>query len=421
MRHTSPLTFGLAIAACLVATGCRRKANEYIPPPPPEVTVAQPVVRTLPVTLDLTGVTRAYESIEIRARVRGFIAAKHVEGGERVRQGDLLFTIDPREYEAAVRVAEAQLETVEATLRLATLTLERTETAFAQGAATQQELDIARAEVDSGQAQAELARARLKTARLDLEYTQVRAPIDGRLGIQTPEVGQLVGATDATLLTTVVNDSQIFATYTLDEQQLLMLRRAFANRRPGEDGRPQLTVLLGLADEEGFPHVGRFHKADPGLDPSTGTIAVESIFPNPDGTLVPGLYVRVRALLDEQEAMLLPDVALGTDQTGRYVLVVRDDNTVERRGVRTGPLFDRMRRIEEGLTGQEWVVINGVQLARPGTTVNPIRGRADAPPTDAGNAPATPRSGNADPGPTPGPNTSDRGTPPAPAEPGGQE
>ncbi len=361
-----------AFAAAL-SSSCRRPGNVYIPPPPPEVTVAPPERRTLPITLDLTGTTRGVAAVDIRARVRGFVEKKHVEDGQVVEAGQLLFTIDPREFAAAVGQAAADLEAHKAALWLAELGLERTLNAQKQQAATQHEVDRATAERDGAGAQVHLAEAKLAEARLDLEFTEVRAPIKGRLSLRTVEVGQLVGAGEATLMGSIVDDSSIYATYNIDERTVLTLYHDHEERRPGEHGRPGLTVLLGMADETGYPHTGQFASAGNTVDPDTGTIAVEAIFPNENRAILPGLFVRIRVLYEaEEDALLVPDTAVLADQRGRFVLVVNDENIVERRDVTVGPVFERMRPIKEGLAPTARVIVNAIQRARPGAAVKPV-------------------------------------------------
>lgn len=362
-----------AAAFAGTVAGCRRPANAYIPPPPPEVAVARPERKTVPVTLDMTGTTRGVETVEVRARVRGFVQAKHVEDGQAVKAGDLLFTIDPREFDAAVQEAQAEVAAGRANLRLAEVNLARVRQSIEQRAASETELDRATAERDAAEAQVSLALARLARANLDLEFTSVRAPIDGRLGMRTVEVGQLVGAGEATLLGTIVNDTQVYATYHLEERRLLELYHGHESRRPGEDGRPNLVVLLGMADEEGYPHEGRFHKASNTVDPGTGTVAIEAIFDNPKRAILPGLFVRIRVLYGEEQALLVPDTAVLADQRGRYVLVVNDENVVERRDVTVGGVVDRRRAVKSGLDTDAWIVVNGLQRARPGAPVNAQR------------------------------------------------
>lgn len=379
----------LLLAIVSGVSGCDRKKAVYVPPPPPEVTVASPERRTVPITLELTGTTRGVEAVEVRARVKGFLQKKLVEGGRRVKAGELLFEIDPRTFEAVVRESEAELSTRKANKRLADVTVERIDRAAKANAASQQELDKATADRDAAQAQVELAEARLQTAKLDLEFTKVRSPINGRLGIVPIDEGTLVGASEPTLLATVINDEKVYAVYDIDERTVLGLRKLNENRRPGEDGRPNLKIRLGMTNETGYPHLGEFHKADNTVNTGTGTVRVEAIFDNADGTILPGSFVRIQPILGERDALMVPDVAVLQDQSGRYVLIVGADGVVERVPVRaTGPSYARLLPIEEvlaeplagsaGASGQPAkarlsadtaVIVNGLQRARPGEKV----------------------------------------------------
>jgi len=367
-RTVAALSVG-AVGLAFLLAGCKKQDNAYVPPPPPTVTVASPVKKVVPQTMEFTGRTRGIEAVQVRARVKGFLAKKHAEGGKRVKQGDLLFEIDPRTFQATVNQAKAEVGVREAQLKLAEVTVERTKSALAANAISKQEVDKAIAERDAAAAQLDLAKASLKAAELDLEFTQIRAPISGRLGIITISEGELLGATEATLLTTIINDSKVYASYDMTEPQVLEQRRRNQNRRPGEDGRPNLVIRLGLANEVGYPHEGAFDKGDNTVDSGTGTVRIEALFDNPDGTILPGSYVRVQAILGEAEAVLVPDVAVLADQVGRYVLVVGADDVVSRRNVVAGPVFDRMRRIDDGLSPDDVVVVNGVQRARPGAKI----------------------------------------------------
>lgn len=380
---------GAAACATIVAcAGCAKKENAYVAPPPPEVTVANPVVRTVPDTVEFTGRTRGGLVVEVRARVKGFIDQKHIEGGQRVKKGDLLYTIDQRTFAAAVRQADAEVANAKASLELAKVTLSRVSEAVRGNAVSKQDVDKAAAERDMATAQVELAEANLTTAKLDLEFTEVRAPMDGRLGIDTLDVGQLVGANAATLLATLINDTIMYVDFTIDERQLIEMRRAQEGRRPGEDGRKELPIFLGTANDEGYPYEGRYNRSDNTVDPTTGTLKVEAAFDNAKGELLPGLFVRVRATTNEREAVVAPDAAVLQDQGGRYVLAVNAENVVVKKYVRVGPVAERMRRIDQGLTAQDRIVVNGLQRARPGAKVDPkpappASPASPAPPTTA--------------------------------------
>jgi RND family efflux transporter MFP subunit len=364
-----PITILLLISLSSLS-GCRKKSAEYVPPPPPEVTISAPSQRSVPITLEYTGSVRGIETVEIRARVKGFLQKKHIEGGRRVKAGELLFTIDPRTYEAQLAQARAESESQKANLKLTELTLTRLQEAMRSGAGSQQELDRSLAERDAAKAQLDLSLARVRAAELDLEFTRVTAPINGRIGIISVDEGQLVGATEPTLLTSVINDDKVLAMYDMDERQVLEIRSKNQNKRPGEDGRPLIEVRLGLAND----------KADNRVNPETGTIRIESIFENPDGTILPGSFVRLLAIYGEKDSLLVPDVAVLRDATGRYILTLAQDDTVERVNVIAGPVFERMRPIEElvgdplpgsaaapsKLNAQSRVIVNGLQRVRPG-------------------------------------------------------
>lgn len=366
--------------AALIASGCKPPPPAFVPPPPPVVTVAHAERRVIPDTLDFTGVIRAHDTVEVRARVRGFIQHKAFEGGSRVTAGALLYQIDPRPFEAAVQQADAARLSALASLQLAQTEFERISRLRADQTATETELNRATAERDVAEANVKLADARLAAARLDLEFTQVRSPINGRLGIDTVEVGDLVGATEPTLLATVADDSRVYARYSLDEQTVLRLRAQAAYRRPGEEGRADLEVRLGLLNETGYPRIGRFAHADIGIDPQTGTIMVESIFDNPDGAILPGSFARIQARFGEIEVLLVPEEAVLSDQGGRHVLVVNEQNVVERRAVTVGVQFEGQRAIQQGLTERDRIIVNGIQRARVGAPVSPeLRSTTTAP------------------------------------------
>lgn len=361
----------MAIAALSLAACDRGPKNTYVPPPPPEVTVAAPVAMVVSETIDATGVLRGNETVAVRARVRGFIASRAIQGGERVKKGDLLFTIDARPFEAAVAKARAELESKRVALRLADLEVARVQELVRRGAATQREADQSIAARDAARADVELAEASLRLAELDLEWTTVTAPISGRVNLgPPPDVGELVGQTEPTLLCTIVDDSRVFATYTLDEATYQSLRRA------GTARRAPYPVRMGLIDDVGYPYLGEFSHADNRVNPETGSITLEAAFDNPTGLLMPGLFVRLQVLTGERPALLVPEAAVLQDQRGRYVLTVGQDDVVERRDVRLGRAVDTLRVIEDGLAPDDRVVVNGVQRARPGAKVVPRQATA---------------------------------------------
>lgn len=370
----------LAVVLCAVQlfwapVGCKPRTNAFVAPPPPEVTIAQPVRKPVTRYLEYTGTTEPYEQVELRARVPGFLEQVNFKPGAAVRKGDLLFVIDPRVFEADAQRAEADLAAHEATLRLAELTLARVTEAAKSAAASQQEVDAAVAESDHAKAEADLARADLATARLNIEFTQVRSPIDGRITKNFVDVGNLVGSGgNATVLATIVSSKPLYVSVDCSESDLLAVRRARMTHEPGaEPGqiapgewRP---VDLAIGDSAEFDVHGHIDYVDPALNPETGTIRVRARFDNADTLLLPGLFARVRILLDEQEPLLVPDIALMTDQTGRFALVVNDQNVVELRRVTIGALDGTLRVVQSGLVESDKVIINGLQRVRPGVTV----------------------------------------------------
>lgn len=366
-----------ALAALALAACDHGPSNAYVPPPPAEVTVAAPVALVVSETVDATGTLRGVESVAVRARVRGFIASRRIQGGERVKKGDELFTIDARPFEAAAARARAELDSKRVALRLADLEVARIQELVRQGASTQREADQRIANRDAARADVALAEAELRLAELDLEWTSVTAPISGRVNLgPPPEVGELVGQNEPTLLCTIVDDSRLYATYTLDEATNQRLRRA--RTASSAQGQAAYPVRMGLIDDRGYPFVGAFSHADSAVNPETGSITLEAVFDNPTGILMPGLFVRLQALTGERPAILVPEAAVLQDQRGRYVLVVGQDDVVERRDVRIGPALETLRIIEEGLGGEERLIVNGVQRARPGAKVVPHQAGAPA-------------------------------------------
>lgn len=355
-----------------LVVGCEESAPEFAAPPPPSVTVANPQRTEIEELIEATGVTRGAESVAIRARVGGFIAARQVEAGARVKKGDLLLTIDQRPFEAAVRRAEAEVASRTADVGISQVNFEAVKRSFEQQVATELEFKRAEAALASAQAQLGVAKAALETAALDLSYTEIRSPINGRLGIEVVEVGELVSSSTPQPLATIIDDSVIYARYSIDEASALGLRARNQNRRPVEDGRPEIAVRMGLGAGTDFPHLGKHLRGDNTFDAQTGTVTIEAIFDNADGAILPGLFARIQGILGTVPATLVPDVAVMADQSGRYILTVNDQNQVERINVVTGRVIDRMRVITSpALDPNLRVIVNGLMAAQPGMTVNP--------------------------------------------------
>ncbi len=366
-REHTRAAIGLVLAVALLA-GCGGEQAQV--QQPPLVTVANPVVQDVTPYSDFTGRTEAIESVEIRARVDGFLDSIEFREGADVEEGDLLFVIDPEPYEAARDEAAARLAATEAELEQAVSDLERVLEAAKTDAVSQQEVTAktaGRARAEAGLLQ---ARAALTTAELNLGYCRVRSPINGTTGRSMVDVGNLVGGIQRTLLTTVVNWEPIRVYFDVSETMLLRLLGA-AHEFDGEQmGRHPF--FAARAGEDGYPHEGVVDWIDNQVDTSTGTILVRGELPNRDLLFVPGMFVGVRVPgRTEMSAVLVEERAIGTDLAGKYLLVVGEGNVVENRPVKTGALYDGMRAIEDGISPYETYIVNGLQRARPGLPVTP--------------------------------------------------
>jgi RND family efflux transporter MFP subunit len=369
-KPTFPLVV-LTLVSLLV--GCERK-NQYVAPPAPPVTVSHPVQKSVIDSLDFTGTTQVVASVDIRARAQGFLESAHFTEGSTVNKGDLLYTIESGSYQAAVDKAIADLASKKAQLDKNEIEYQRNLRLIKENAASQRDLDNSKASRDSAKADAGVAEAALKTAQINLNYTTIYAPITGRIGRHLVDVGNLVGAGESTLLNTIKQYDPIYAYFALNERDLLTLLENYRKEGPAPP-KWEPPVFLGLSNESGHPHEGKLDFADLGLDQSTGTILLRGVFPNPlPRHIVPGLFVRIRFPTGKKElALLVTERALGVDQRGDYVFVVNQDNVVEQRPVKVGASENGMKVIEEGLKPDEWVVVNGIQRARAGAKVNPIR------------------------------------------------
>ena len=374
------LFFVISAVTWLLAA-CEQK-NTYVEPPPPKVTIAQPLEQEVIDYLEFTGTTRAFEEVQVRARVAGFLQSMHFTPGTLVEKGNLLFRIDPREYKAAVNAAQAQLDSANAQLSRAEKEFARAEKLFKQKAGAQSNVVKWRGERDVAKAAVMQAKAKLERARLDLSYTKVTAPIKGRVSRNYVDPGNLVGEGEPTLLTKITVWDPMYAYFNLNERDLLkvmaMYRQTIKEKGLDPDTDPdidaEIPLFLGLANEEGYPHKGTVDFAESGVDPGTGTLQLRGVFPNPGKpkVLFPGLFTRIRMPVDKREnALLVTERAIGADQGGRYLLAVNSENVVEKRPIRMGRLVDGLSVIEEGVQPGEWVVVNGLQRARPGAKVDP--------------------------------------------------
>jgi RND family efflux transporter MFP subunit len=358
----------------VLLAACQQPQAAPPPPPLPQVTVSRPVARDVVEWDEYTGRLEAVESVEVRARVNGYLESVHFTDGAIVQKGALLFVIDPRPYQEDFNRAAAALEQAMARYERTQKDLARAQQLVRARAISQEELDARAADRREAEEAVQAARAAVEAARLNVEFTQVRAPISGRIGRQLVTEGNLIngGTGQATLLTTIVSLDPVYGYFEVDERSYLKYSRLWRNgTRPGSR-QAKIPVRLGLADETGFPRQGHLDFLDNRLDPNTGTMTGRAVFPNPDLALTPGLFARVRLPGSSRyEALLLPDETIGSDQTQRFAFVVNDQDTVEYRRVELGPVIDGLRVIREGLEPEDWVVVNGLQRVRTGVKVDP--------------------------------------------------
>ncbi|MFZ5833321.1 MAG: efflux RND transporter periplasmic adaptor subunit, partial [Planctomycetota bacterium] len=384
------------VAAILGITGCgASEGNRYQEPPPQRVYVSQPLQQDVFDFVEETGTTEPFETVEVRARVEGFLEEiKFQAGQDDIQAGDELFLIDQRPYQAVVTQAEAALRVAQAEAQDADAKFRRSSVLAPQGAISQEELFERAAALEVAKAKIVAAQANLDAARLDLSYTIVKSPINGRIGKALVDRGNLVGRGMPTQLATVIRYDPIFATFNISERKLLDLKAA--NRSPrsaqGRSEREDVRIYMGLANEEGYPHEGHLDFADLGVESSSGTFKIRAVFPNPDLRIVPGLFVRIRIPVGKRQgALLVPESAVGADQEGRYVYVVNDREgakEVARRGITLGAKLGEMRVALSGLEPSDVFVVSGIQRVRPGSKVAPEEVRLEAPPAAAGVSPA---------------------------------
>ena len=374
--------FILAAAIIWSLAACDSKSNQYVEPPPPKVTVAQPVQQEVTEYLEFTGTVRAYEEADIQARVAGFLQSMHFIPGTKVNKGDLLFVIDPKEYQAELNAATAELKAARATHHRAEIEYERAKRVFDQGAGRETDVVKWRGERDVALASIERAKAKVERAQLNLSYTQITSPISGRVGRNLVDLGNLVGEGEPTLLAKVTRSDPMYVYFNLNERDLLEVMATYrdAIKEKGynpdmePDTRAEIPLFLGLANEEGYPHEGVYDFGESSLDPGTGTIQLRGVFSNPGPApiLVPGMFARLRLPVDTKaDALLVTERAIGADQGGTYLLTVGNDNMVAKKPIRMGQLVDGLRVIEEGLQPGERVIVKGLQRARPGAKVDP--------------------------------------------------
>lgn len=362
---------GLAAAALAVLVAGCSGGEQAQAPPPPEVVVATARLGVVPDRREYVGNVRSANRIEVRARVRGYLLAQRFTDGQRIAEGDVLFEIDPSTYLAALGEAKGELAHANAAATRARRDFTRAQELFDAKVVSVSVLDQRRAERDSALADVEAAAAAVHTAELSVSYCTVRAPIAGRIGRALVDVGNLVGESGQdTVLAEIVQIDPIHVYFAPTELERLEVQRGAREGRIPSERTGTIPIRIRLGDGTPYPHEGVVDYVDPTVEPTRGTITVRALVPNPDGVLKPGEFVRVIAVFpDIHDAVLVPQRAVLDQQAGQYVLVVKDDDTVEQRSVQIGGVHDGMQQIREGLAAGERVIADGVQKVRPGERV----------------------------------------------------
>jgi RND family efflux transporter MFP subunit len=373
----------LLVALLLSACG---QGNNYVAPPPPKVTVANPVKQPVTRYFETTGNTAAVNSTDLVARVAGFIQEIKYRDGDHVAKGALLFTIEPEPYRVKLEQAKAAEVGAEANLKQLEAAYQRQVDLLPRGTSTQANYDQALASRDSGKSTLDQAHVNTQLAQINYDYTQVTAPFDGFVTARQVSVGQYVGGSGTpTVLASIVQDEPIYVTFDVSEQDVLRIRAEIARRGLTAQDLNKIPVEVGLQTETGYPHRGTLDYSSPTVNQSTGTLAARAIFQNPDRVLLPGYFVRVRIARGEpQSALLVPEVAISSDQGGQYVLVVNKDDVVEQRNIELGPVVDTMRVIDKGLAEDDRVLVSGLLRAIPGEKVQPQTQSAAVAPASGG-------------------------------------
>jgi len=369
-RHGCRVLPALVMAAGLAACG---EENTYVPPPPPKVLVATPVERPVTTYMELTGNTKAYNAVDLEARVQGFLTSIDYKDGQAVKKGQRLFTIQRDTYEAQLEQAKASLEGALARQLNAQNEYDRQSRLGQQDFASKARVEDAKTNLDQATADVAAARANVALATINLGHTEVVAPFDGVVTNHLVDVGALVGYGGPTKLASIVQLDPIYVYFNVDEQQVLRINEALAAQGRTPEQLRNVPVEIGLQTEQGYPHKGVIDYIAPQVDPGTGTLTVRGIFENKNLALIPGLFVRVRVAVHHTDrALLVDDAAIGSSQLGNYVYVVGPDDVVEQRTITVGALQeDGLRVVESGLNAGDRVVVVGIQRAVPGNKVAP--------------------------------------------------
>ena len=377
--NTTSLRIGVAFASIMLLGACEQQ-NKYQPPPPAEVTVANPEQRKVTLYMEVTGSTAPLNRVDLVARVQGFLDKVAYKDGAAVKKGDLLFQIDQQDFKIALQIAQASQEQQEALLLQAEADLKRKQELVKTAAVSVATLDDSRAKRDSTVAELAKAKGQVEQAKRNLEYTTITAPFDGNMTARLVDPGAMVGAEGPTKLATIVQIDPLYVKFNIDEQQVLTIREHMREMGVTLKDLGPIPVDIGLQTEKGYPHTGTLDYVAPEIDSSTGTLAGRAIIDNKNNLLEPGLFVRVRIPKQMNvESLLVPDIALGNNQQGRYLLIVDDKNLVVQRQVEVGEFVDgSLRIIKSGISPNDRVIVGGVMRALPGNTVVPVTASANA-------------------------------------------
>jgi RND family efflux transporter MFP subunit len=362
----------------LILAACSQTQQGQAPggPPPPAVSIANPLEKEVVEWDEYTGRFDAVDTVEVRARISGFLNEVRFTDGAVVKKGDLLFVIDPRPFQRVLDRDQAALQGARVQQEFTQRDLERAKPLVANATMSQQVFDQRMQAVRAAEANVLSAEASVRSAELDVEFTQIRAPISGRISRKLVSEGNYLtgGSGSGTLLTTIVSTDPIYFYFDISEADFLKYKRlAEMGMRPSSREAPN-PVELGLQGDSGFPYKGYMNFVDNRIDQNTGSLRVRALFENPEGLFQPGLFARVRLIgSGHYKAILLPDVAVATDQSNRFVFVVAEDGTVSTKPAVLGPMIDGLRVIRSGISAGDWVIVNGVQRARTGIKVNPTK------------------------------------------------
>jgi len=375
--------WGFLCVALLLSAACETKPA-YTPPPPPKVTVSQPVRQNVTDYLELAGNTQTVNTVQLRARVEGYLEKILFQDGQTVKKDQLLFIIQQNTYLAKLQQAEGNVLAQKASLNHGEIELTRYSNLYTQRASAQTDVDNWRYQRDSAQGTLLTAEGQRDLAKLDYAYTSVTAPFSGRIDRRLVDPGNLVGSGESTVLAQLVQMDPLYVYFTVSESDLFPVLTRPTETLAREE-TPKYPLYVGLANEQGYPHEGFLDFASPSVNTTTGTLLVRGVLPNADGTMLPGQFARVKLPVGkERSVVLVPRVAVSNDELGSYVLVVNEQNMVERRGVKTGAPRDSLYVIEDGLTGNEWVVVKGLLKAIPGRPVTPEREEPGKQPPETG-------------------------------------